>query len=230
MKIYGLQKMTLLDFPGHVACTIFLGQCDFRCPFCHNFELIDGTAQEIMTEEELFAFLEKRKGILEGVAITGGEPCLHKDLPAFLQKIKTLGYPVKLDTNGNHPGILKEVLDKHLADYVAMDIKNSPEKYAATIGLPAFDLTKVRESIRLIMENAPDYEFRTTVVKELHEKADFEKIGEMIKGAKRYFLQCFTDRDTVPYGNLSAPSKEDMETFRDLAAGYVQDVQIRGVD
>ena len=230
MKIYGLQKMTLLDFPGHVACTIFLGQCDFRCPFCHNFELVDGTAQEIMTEEELFAFLEKRKGILEGVAITGGEPCLHKDLPAFLQKIKTLGYPVKLDTNGNHPSILKEVLDNRLADYVAMDIKNSPEKYAATIGLPAFDLTKVRESIRLIMENAPDYEFRTTVVKELHEKADFEKIGEMIKGAKRYFLQCFTDRDTVPYGNLSAPSKEDLEAFRDIAAGYVQDAQIRGVD
>ena len=229
MKIYGLQKMTLLDYPGHVACTVFLGQCDFRCPFCHNFELVDGSAPEVMEEDELFSFLQKRKGLLDGVAITGGEPCLHKDLPEFLRKIRAMGYPVKLDTNGNHPEILRAVLTEGLADYVAMDIKNSPEKYAATIGLPVFDLAKVSKSIRLIMEMAPDYEFRTTVVKEFHEAADFEKIGELIFRAKRYFLQCFTDRESVPFGNLSAPSKEEMEAFREVAARYVQEAQVRGM-
>ena len=229
MKIYGLQKMTLLDYPGHVACTVFLGQCDFRCPFCHNFELVDGSAPEVMEEDELFSFLQKRKGLLDGVAITGGEPCLHKDLPEFLRKIHAMGYPVKLDTNGNHPEILRAVLQEGLADYVAMDIKNSPEKYAATIGLPTFDLEKVSKSIRLIMEMAPDYEFRTTVVKEFHVAVDFEKIGELIFRAKRYFLQCFTDRESVPFGNLSAPSKEEMEAFREVAARYVQEAQVRGV-
>ena len=229
MKIYGLQKMTLLDYPEHVACTVFLGQCDFRCPFCHNFELVDGSAPEVMEEEELFSFLNKRKGLLDGVAITGGEPCLHKDLPDFLRKIRAMGYPVKLDTNGNHPEILRAILQEGLADYVAMDVKNSPEKYAVTCGLPSFDLTKVRESIALIMEKAPDYEFRTTVVKEFHAAEDFEEIGELIRGAKKYFLQCFTDRETVPFGNLSAPSKEEMERFRAVVAQYVQEARIRGV-
>ena len=129
MKIHGLQKMTLLDFPGRVACTVFLGGCDFRCPFCHNFELADGSASPVMDEEELLQFLRKRQGLLDGVAFTGGEPCLHKDLPALMRRIRELGFAVKLDTNGYHPALLREILDEGLIDYAAMDIKNTPEKY-----------------------------------------------------------------------------------------------------
>jgi len=230
MKIHGLQKMTLLDYPGHVACTVFLGQCDFRCPYCHNFELVDGTAPAVMDEEELFAFLSKRKGLLDGVAVTGGEPCVHRDLPELLRRIREMGFLTKLDTNGNHPDVLKEILDAGLADYVAMDIKNSPGKYAMTIGLPALDLSRVKESIALIMAKAPDYEFRTTVVKEFHEEKDFEGIGELIRGADKYFLQAFTDRDSVPYGGLSAPSGEALERFAGVMRRYVRRAEIRGVD
>ena len=230
MKIHGLQKMTLLDFPGHVACTVFLGGCDFRCPFCHNFELADGTANPVMEEEELLSFLEKRKGLLDGVAFTGGEPLLHKDLPELMRKIRDMGFSVKLDTNGNHPKLLKEILNEGLVDYVAMDIKNSPEKYAKTAGVDTIDLSLIKESISLLMNSKIDYEFRTTVVREFHEKDDFRKMGEMIRGAKQYFLQAFTDRDTVPFEGLSAPEKEEMEAFLNVSVEYVQKAALRGVD
>lgn len=239
MKIHGLQKMTLLDFPEHVACTVFLGGCDLRCPYCHNYELATGKVPPVMEEEELLAFLAKRKGLLDGVAITGGEPCLHRDLPDFIARIRALGFAVKLDTNGTHPDILREVLEKGLVDYVAMDVKNSPARYALTAGLteketdensePAF-VSAVRESIRILMESGVDYEFRTTVVEELHREEDFEEIGALIKGAKRYFLQCFTDRDTVPYAGLSAPSKAKLEACAAIVRRYVGDVKIRGVE
>ena len=230
MKIHGLQKMTLLDFPGHVACTVFFGGCDLRCPFCHNFELVDGTAEPVMTVEELLSFLNKRQGLLDGVAFTGGEPCLQKDLPELLETIKGMGYKIKLDTNGNHPDMLEKLLELHLVDYVAMDIKNSPEQYARTVGLKEIDLTNIRRSVCMLLEDRVDYEFRTTVVEQFHEEKDFEAIGQMIQGAKRYFLQAFTDRDSVPFGNLSAPSKEAMLKYSEIAGKYVQDVQIRGVD
>ena len=230
MKLHGLQKMTLLDFPGRVACTVFLGGCDFRCPFCHNFELIDGTAQPIMTDDELISFLESRKGLLEGVAITGGEPCLHKDLPELIKKIRAAGYAVKLDTNGYHPEMLKKILDEKLVEYVAMDIKNSEGKYPLTCGLESMDLAPIKHSVDILMNGGTDYEFRTTVIRELHDKEDFEKIGEMIKGAKRYFLQRFTDRDSVPYGNLSAPSFDEMYEFADIARKYIPDTSLRGVE
>lgn len=230
MKIHGLQKMTLLDFPGHVACTVFLGGCDFRCPFCHNFELVDGTAKPVMEEEELLSFLKKRTGLLDGVAFTGGEPLLHKDLPELMQKIRNLGFGVKLDTNGYHPDLLKEILTAGLADYVAMDIKNSPEKYAMTAGVQTMDLSRINESISVLMNSGIDYEFRTTVVKEFHEENDFHRMGEMIRGAKRYFLQAFTDRETVPFGGLSAPSAEEMRAYADIAAQYVPSVELRGVE
>ena len=230
MKLYGLQKMTLLDFPGKVACTVFLGGCDFRCPFCHNFELVDGTAEPVMTVEELLSFLNKRQGLLDGVAFTGGEPCLQKDLPELLETIKGMGYKIKLDTNGNHPDMREKLLELHLVDYVAMDIKNSPEQYARTVGLKEIDLTNIRRSVCMLLEDRVDYEFRTTVVEQFHEEKDFEAIGQMIQGAKRYFLQAFTDRDSVPFGNLSAPSKEAMLRYAEIAGKYVQDVQIRGVD
>lgn len=232
MKIHGLQKMTLLDFPGHVACTVFLGGCDFRCPFCHNFELADGSAQPVMDDEELLAFLEKRKGLLDGVAITGGEPCLHRELPELLKKIRSMGFMTKLDTNGNHPDMLRQILDEGLADYVAMDIKNSPARYAETAGLAIFDLSKVQESINLLMEGVqgrPAFEFRTTVVREFHRAEDFEEIGRWISGAPAYYLQCFTDRESVPYGNLHAPDKEELEIYRQIVSAYVPHAEIRGI-
>ena len=230
MKIHGLQKMTLLDFPGRVACTVFLGGCDFRCPYCHNFELADGSAKPVMDEGELLAFLEKRKGLLEGVAITGGEPCLNPGLPELMGKMKALGYAVKLDTNGAHPDRLAAILREGLADYVAMDIKNSPEKYARTAGLKALDLAPVRRSVELLMAGDADYEFRTTVVEELHEAADFEAIGAWIAGARRWFMQPFTDRDSVPFEGLHAPSREKMEQWLAIMGRYVPESRLRGVD
>ncbi len=230
MKIHGLQKMTLLDFPGHVACTVFLGGCDFRCPFCHNFELVTGESAPVMDDAELLSFLNKRQGLLDGVAITGGEPCLHRDLPDLLEQIRALGFATKLDTNGNHPALLAEILQRGLVDYVAMDIKNSPAKYAETAGLEAFDLSNVRESIQLLKNSGIDYEFRTTVVAQFHEAADFEEIGAMIAGAPHYFLQKFTDRDAVPYGNLSAPTNQEMADYAEIARRFVADTQLRGVE
>ena len=229
MKIHGLQKMTLLDFPGRVACTVFLGGCDLRCPFCHNYDLALGKVPPVMEDEEFFAFLEKRHGLLDGVAITGGEPCLRPDLPAFMARIRELGFAVKLDTNGTHPALLSSILEQGLADYVAMDIKNSPGKYALTAGAaPSFDLAPVRESVRLLMEKAPDYEFRTTVVKEFHEAADFEEIGRWIAGARRYFLQSFTDRDSVPFDGFHAPDPEELAAYRDIMQRYVPAAELRG--
>ena len=230
MKIHGLQKMTLLDFPGHVACTVFLGGCDFRCPFCHNFELVDGSAPALMEEEELLSFLEGRRGLLDGVAITGGEPCLRPDLPDLMRKIRGLGFPVKLDTNGGHPARLKAILDEGLADYVAMDIKNSPEKYARTVGLPQLDLGPIRESAELLKAGKTDYEFRTTVVDEFHALSDFDAIGRWIAGARRYFLQAFTDRDSVPFAGMHAPGGEKLRQYADAVRPYVSEVQIRGVE
>ncbi len=230
MKIQGLQKMTLLDYPGRVACTVFLGGCDFRCPFCHNYELVEGPMAEAVDEAEFFSFLAKRQGLLDGVAITGGEPCLRHDLPDFIAKIRSAGFPVKLDTNGNHPDMLARLIEDGLVDYIAMDVKNSPAKYAQTVGLPSIDLAPIDESIHLLMESGVDYEFRTTVVREYHEEADFEEIGMRIEGAKRYFLQAFVAQDTVPDRTLSAPTYEELLAFRDVAARHVAYVGIRGVD
>ena len=233
MKLYGLQKMTLLDFPGRVACTVFLNGCSFRCPWCHNYELAVESAEPVMEEDEFFAFLKKRVGLLEGVAVTGGEPCLSPELPAFLRKVREMGFLTKLDTNGAHPDMLEQILREGLADYVAMDIKNSPGKYLLTAGLAGNAealLGKIRRSIGLIMELAPDYEFRTTVISQFHEEKDFAEIGEMIRGAKRYFLQSFTDRDTVPYGGLGAPGADELQRFAAQVRRFVPDVQTRGTD
>ena len=220
--------MTLLDFPEHVACTVFLGGCDFRCPFCHNYELIDGTAKPMMEEEGFFQFLSGRKGLLDGVAITGGEPCLHPDLPDFMRKIRQMGFAVKLDTNGYHPEVLKTVLEEGLADYVAMDIKNSPAKYAQTAGIDGIDMEKIRESIALLMNSGTGYEFRTTVIEQFHEKEDFRAMGELIRGAEKYFLQSFTDRDSVPYEGFRAPSPERMEEYAQIMREYVRSASLRG--
>ena len=230
MKIHGLQKMTLLDFPGHVACTVFTGGCDMRCPFCHNYELVDGSAPPIMEEEELFAFLEKRKGLLDGVAFTGGEPCLQKNLPDLMKRVKQMGYSIKLDTNGNHPDMLRRMMEEGLLDYVAMDIKNSPDKYALTAGLRQIDMGPIRESVKMLMEGPVNYEFRTTCVAQFHEEEDFVKIGEWLEGTKAYFLQSFTDRDSVPFGNLTAPTREEIYTFCRTVQRFIPNTHVRGVD
>ena len=228
MNIHGLQKMTLLDFPGAVACTVFLGGCDFRCPYCHNAELLDPNFPPLMDETELLAFLKKRQGLLDGVCITGGEPLLRQELPTLLGEIRALGYKIKLDTNGAHPAQLRRILDAGLADYVAMDIKNSPERYAETIGRAQFDVTPIRESVRLLMAGDTDYEFRTTVVAELHGEEDIRAIGRWIAGARRYFLQPFTDRETVPLAGLSAPTQAQLDRFLAIARVFVPETQLRG--
>lgn len=229
MKIHGLQKMTLLDYPGRVACTVFLGGCDLNCPFCHNAELIDGTAEPVMDDEELLTFLKRRRGLLDGVAFTGGEPTLRRDLPDLLRKVRALDFLTKLDTNGMHPDRLEALLSEGLVDYVAMDIKNSPEKYAETCGLASMDLAPIERSIDLLMHSGIEYEFRTTVVDELHEEADFAAIGKRIAGARAYFLQPFTDRDTVVYENFHAPSAQCMERYASVVRKYVPNTAIRGM-
>ena len=231
MKIHGLQKMTLLDFPGRVACTVFLGGCEFRCPFCHNSELLDANkAPAVMDDEELLSFLKKRKGLLDGVCITGGEPLLRGDLRTLIERIKGMGYPVKLDTNGNHPGILAELVENGLLDYVAMDIKNDEERYAKTCGLNSMDFSTIRESISILKEKQSEYEFRTTAVDELHDENSFLNIAQMIRGAKRYYLQAFKDRDTVKFSGFHAPGKEKMEKYLSIVKPYVQEIQLRGVE
>ena len=231
MNINGLQKLTLLDYPGRVACTVFLAGCNMRCPWCHNSEFIEQDAEVVMTDDELIKFLKGRTGILDGVAITGGEPLFRRDIQDLLKKIKDLGYSIKLDTNGSFPDRLKEITDAGLVDYIAMDIKNDPPRYGITVGFPGeYDLTAIKKSIRIIMESGIDYEFRTTVVKELHDEDSFRGIGELIKGAGKYFLQCFVDRDTVIYSGLSAPSKEDLERYAKVMKDYVESVDIRGVE
>lgn len=227
--ISGLQKMTLLDYPGKVACTVFLQGCNFRCPFCHNAGLvtrIDPTAT--MEEEAFFAFLEKRRGILDGVCITGGEPLMQPDIRPFIEKIKNMGFYVKLDTNGSFPDKLKELIDGGLIDYVAMDVKNAIDKYSETAGV-AVDTDAIEKSLDLLLEGRVDYEFRTTVVKELHSEEDIEKIASRIRGAKRFFLQNFVNSENIIGEGFTAHTPENMERMRLLATSYIQNVDLRGI-
>ena len=229
MDIQGLQKMTLLDYPGRVACTVFLGGCDLRCPFCHNGGLVLGPMPAELDDQGLLAFLKKRQGLLDGVCVTGGEPLLRPDLPELLARIKELGYLVKLDTNGSHPERLRSLVQQGLVDYVAMDIKNSPERYGETVGVPALDLTPFQESVAFLLQGDVDYEFRTTVVREFHDSDSFQAIGPWLSGARRYFLQCFVDRDTVLQEGLHPWDADSLRAFADLVRPYVHQVELRGV-
>ncbi len=234
--ISGLQKMTLLDFPGKVACTVFLAGCNFRCPFCHNSGLLTAGAEPVMTEEELLAFLTKRQGLLDGVCISGGEPTLYPGLYRLLERIKALGYPIKLDTNGSRPEVLEELVAAGLLDYVAMDIKNCPEKYALTTGMPNLQLQSIEKSIRFLLVGNLEYEFRTTVVEELHDVRDADKIGIWLQQldpahrAGKFFLQSYVDRESVLVGGLHAPSEEKMQAMAEKLAPWVEAVKIRGKD
>ncbi len=229
MKIKGLQKTTLLDYPGKVACTIFTESCNFRCPFCHNASLVTKTNDmPYMTEEEIFAFLKKRTGILDGVCITGGEPLLQHDIIPFLQTVRSMGYSIKLDTNGAFPEKLKQLSELKLIDFIAMDIKNTREKYAVTAGTSQTP-EKVYESIKFIMECGLPYEFRTTVVQELHTKEDIEAIAKMISGAEKYALQCFKDSGDLICDNYSAHSEETMREMLELVKPFVKNAELRGI-
>ena len=232
MKVTGIQKLTLLDYPGVVACTVFTAGCNFRCPFCHNAMLVlpEQIDDECLTDDEVFGFLKKRRGVLDGVAVTGGEPLLHADMPEFLARVKELGYKIKLDTNGSNPELLSEIIKNKLIDRVAMDIKNAPEEYARTIGLESFDIAPVERSKEMLLSGETDYEFRTTVVKGIHTKESLIGAAKWIEGAKEYYLQQFKDSGNLilPDG-LSAYDEKQMHALADAVRDYVPTVEVRGV-
>lgn len=232
MKVTGIQKLTLLDYPGVVACTVFTAGCNFRCPFCHNALLVlpEQIDDECLTDDEVFGFLKKRRGVLDGVAVTGGEPLLHADMPEFLARVKELGYKIKLDTNGSNPELLSEIVKNKLVDRVAMDIKNAPEEYARTIGLKYFDIAPVERSKEMLLRGDIDYEFRTTVVKGIHTKESLIGAAKWIEGAKEYYLQQFKDSGNLilPDG-LSAYDEKQMHALADAVRDYVPTVEVRGV-
>lgn len=230
MNFSGFQKMTLLDFPGKVACTLFTAGCNLRCPFCHNASLVTHIDKEyIVSEEEILEYLKKRAGLLEGVCITGGEPLMHPGLEEFIRKIKALEYKVKLDTNGCFPEKLQSMIQAGVLDYVAMDIKNAPEKYETTVGIENFAVAPVEESVRILKQGNVEYEFRTTVVKELHTLKEIEKIAQWIQGAPRYFLQNFVDSGDLICDAMSAVSKEELQQMKEIATQYIDVVEVRGV-
>ena len=226
MLISGIQKLTLLDFPGKTACTIFCYGCNFLCPFCHNALLVTEKAEQFIDEEEIFSFLKKRQGILDGVCVTGGEPTLQKDLKPFLKRIKEMGFAVKLDTNGYKPDLLREIINEGLCDYVAMDIKNTPEKYSLTAG-KEIDTDKILESISVLKEGKVACEFRTTVVKEFHTQEDIKKIAELLKGDIPFFLQQFKDSGNLISDGLSAYSKEEMVSLTEKAKEFLLGTRLR---
>ena len=229
MLIKGFQKTTLLDFPQKVACTVFTGGCNFRCPFCHNASLVTHMRPEdTVSKEDILSYITKRKGILDGVCITGGEPTLQHDLADFCREIHDRGLLVKLDTNGALPEKLAPLMEQGLVDYIAMDIKNSKEEYARTCGLTEFP-RGVEESIRMIMSSGIPYEFRTTAVREFHTVKSIGALAEWISGAEQYFLQAFTDSGDLIGQGLSAFSEEDMRTLLDAALAFVPNAKLRGI-
>lgn len=232
MIIKGLQKTTLLDFPTKVACTVFTSGCNFRCPFCHNASLVTKNENlDTVNIDAFFDYLKKRKGILDGVCITGGEPLLQKDIKDFITQIKELGYAVKLDTNGSNSKALIELVNSQLVDYVAMDIKGSKEKYSLICGVDMNRyINDVCNSVEFLLSGAVEYEFRTTVVRGLHSYDDFDSIGKWISGANKYFLQQFKDSgDLISNDNFSAFSKEEMQEILSIVKNYLPNAELRGV-
>ncbi len=236
IKIAGLQKMTLLDYPGKLACIVFLPGCNFRCPFCHNSDLLPGFAEGQISYEALMAFLQKRQGMLEGVCVTGGEPTLQPKLGELLGAIKDLGYSVKLDTNGSRPEVLKALVAQRLVDYVAMDVKNSPARYGETTGASQDLLPAITESLRFLLQGGVDYELRTTVVDELHDETSVAEMGSWLasivpgRKVKRFFLQPFADRESVLVPGLHTPTKEKLTAFAALLAPFAETVELRGTE
>lgn len=231
MQIHGFNKTTLLDYPGHLAATIFVGGCNFRCPFCHNASLVINPSNEnTISIEDIYSTLNKRKGILEGICITGGEPTIYPGLKDFIRSLKDMGFLVKLDTNGNNPKVLKDLVDNHFVDYVAMDIKNSKEKYSLSVGLPYFQTTFIEESAHYLLNGTIPYEFRTTIVKEHHNHNDILAIGKWLNGAHAYYLQAYKDSGDIISPGLTSYPKSELNKFRDALLPYAKKVEVRGID
>ena len=228
MNIVGLQKVSLLNYPGLVSATIYVNGCNFRCPFCHNSSIVKCEYEEL-SEEQVFEYLIERKKMLDGVCVSGGEPTTQKNLKEFILKLKDMGFKVKLDTNGYNPKVLNELLKSKCLDYVAMDIKNSDEKYTKTAGVN-INMDMINESIRLIMNSNIDYEFRTTVVEELHELTDIEFIAKKLAGAKAYFIQNFEDSGDIMQNGLHGFKKEKLQEFIEVAKKYIPNSNLRGID
>lgn len=230
MRICGLQKLSLVDYPGKLAATVFAGGCNLRCPFCHNALLVTRLDESpALEEEEVLRFLESRRGLLDGVVLSGGEPLMQRDATDFLKRIRDLGFPVKVDTNGFFPAVLRRLLEEGLCDYIAMDIKNSPDKYGETVGVPGVDLSSVQESVQMLISCKIPYEFRTTAVREFHTAEDFLVIGRWLKGARQYVIQNFADSGNLISGGLHGFSEEELRTFQKAAEGNLEAVSIRGI-
>lgn len=231
MKIYGLEKLSLVDYDGKVSATIFTGKCNFRCGFCHNSPLVvDFDSLPPLDEKEVFDYLKKRIGILEGVCITGGEPTLQTTLPSYCEKLKEIGYSVKLDTNGTNPEMVKSLHQNGLVDYFAMDIKNDKESYASIIGFDKFDTSKIEQTVEYFLTSDVNYEFRTTLINEFHAEDNMKKIGEWIKGAKAYFMQKFKDGENCISQGLTPVSEQTALKFKEIVSKYVKNVKLRGYD
>ena len=226
MHIAGWQKVSLVDYPGKVACTLFTGGCNLRCPYCHNSELLEGEMPS-QDMEEVMAYLDVRKGILDGVVISGGEPCLQSDLVPFLARLKEKGLLVKLDTNGYRPDVFRQAVEKRVVDYVAMDIKTSLDEYPKLCGVENIDTSRIKESIDYLMTGVVDYEFRTTVVEPLHHEENFKKIGQITKGCRRYFLQSFVESGNILGKNCFPPSSGQLQNYLEILSSYIENVSIR---
>lgn len=231
MKIHGFNTLTLLDYPGKVGATLFLGGCNLRCPFCQNGNLVLRPQEEPwIPEEEVLAFLKKRQGILDGVCISGGEPTLHAELPELAGKIKALGYQIKLDTNGTRPDIIRELQKEGLIDYVAMDIKSSRQNYSKVSGCASLPMDAIRESVELLRSGKMEYEFRTTVVRELHDAEDFRDIAGWLSGCRAYYLQAYRESEHVIRPAFTSYTRRELEDFRRILLEKIPLVEIRGID
>lgn len=228
MKIFGLEKLSLVDFDGHLSATVFTGGCNFRCPFCHNSDLINLQNVASISEEEFFAFLDKRKSLIDSVCVSGGEPTLQPDLKEFIQKIKARGFLVKLDSNGTNYLLLKQLIDEKLIDYVAMDIKNSQEKYPLTAGNKNIDMEAIKKSVNLLKQNVIPYEFRTTLINSHHNEKDMEEIAEWLSGSEKLFLQRFVDNGTCIKSGLSAVEQPEALKFKEILSKKIKQVELRG--
>lgn len=229
MELFGLEKLSLVDYDGKVAATVFTGACNFKCGFCHNGPLVvDVNNLQSMSEEDILSYLNTRKGILDGVCITGGEPTLHKDLPLFIEKIKNIGLSVKVDTNGTNPEMIKTLYENGLADYFAMDIKNDKDNYAKTIGFKEYNTAKIEKSVEYFLSGNTDYEFRTTLINEYHMAENMKNIALWIKGAKKYFLQKYKEVETCLTHDLSGVPDNTAKEFIEVIKPYIPSVKLRG--
>lgn len=232
MRIHGFSQLTLLDYPGKLACTIFCGSCNFRCPFCHNATLVlHPDSEPAIDEDTIVDTLMKRNNMLEGICVTGGEPTIYKDLPGFIGRLKETGYAIKLDTNGTNPDMLNELINDGLIDCVAMDIKASPDNYAKATGIEAPPMDSIFKSVEILMSGRVNYEFRTTVVNGIHTAEDFRVIGSWLRGARAYYLQRYIDSgNLINAAGLRPASKSTMTGYRNILLPDIPNTYLRGVD